>query len=189
MRSAPDLTEAQAPPPAAADRRPQSSITSFSISPVRQGVIWAGTNNARHSANRGRWSGVARRVAARYSRARDVRDRRGRPSRRTDRLRRLYRAERRPPLHLSHARCGATWTLIVRGLPDDAFARVVREDPVVPGLLYCGTESGVYMSIDAGDTWQSLQLNLPASSMRDLACTATISCLRPTAEDCGCSTT
>ena len=54
------------------------------------------------------------------------------------------------------------------GLPDTAFARVVREDPVRKGLLFCGTESAVYVSFDAGDHWQSLQLNLPASSMRDL---------------------
>src|SRR5204862_275060 len=63
---------------------------------------------------------------------------------------------------------GATWQAIVQGLPATAFARVVREDPVRKGLLYCGTESGVYVSFDAGDHWQSLQLNLPASSMRDL---------------------
>src|SRR5262249_37634199 len=52
--------------------------------------------------------------------------------------------------------------------PDTAFVRVVREDPLRAGLLFCGTERGVYVSSDAGDHWQSLQLNLPASSMRDL---------------------
>jgi hypothetical protein len=63
---------------------------------------------------------------------------------------------------------GATWQKIVQGLPDTAFARVVREDPVRRGLLYCGTEGAVHVSFDAGDRWQSLQLNLPASSMRDM---------------------
>ncbi len=63
---------------------------------------------------------------------------------------------------------GATWQKIVSGLPDTAFARVVREDPVRKGLLYCGTESAMYVSFDAGYHWQSLQLNLPTSSMRDL---------------------
>jgi len=63
---------------------------------------------------------------------------------------------------------GRTWQTIVQGLPDTAFVRVVREDPVRRGLLYCGTERGVYVSFDAGDHWQPLQLNLPASSMRDL---------------------
>jgi hypothetical protein len=63
---------------------------------------------------------------------------------------------------------GATWRRIDAGLPDTAFARVVREDPVRKGLLFCGTESAMHVSFDAGDHWDSLQLNLPASSMRDL---------------------
>jgi hypothetical protein len=63
---------------------------------------------------------------------------------------------------------GASWQKIVNGLPDAAFARVVREDPIRKGLLYCGTESAVYVSFDDGDHWQSLQLNLPSSSMRDM---------------------
>src|SRR4029079_3776955 len=63
---------------------------------------------------------------------------------------------------------GATRQTIVPGLPDNAFARVVREDPVRKGLLFCGTERAMFVSFDAGDHWQSLQLNLPASSMRDL---------------------
>ena len=62
---------------------------------------------------------------------------------------------------------GATWQTIVQGLPDTAFARVVREDPARKGL-YRGTERGVYVSFDAGSRWEPLQLNLPASSMRDM---------------------
>lgn len=64
---------------------------------------------------------------------------------------------------------GKTWTRIVSGLPEDAIVRVVREDPVRKGLLYAGTETGVFVSLDEGDDWQSLQLNLPTSSVRDLA--------------------
>jgi photosystem II stability/assembly factor-like uncharacterized protein len=64
---------------------------------------------------------------------------------------------------------GKTWTKITDGLPADWVARVVREDPVRKGLLYAGTENAVYVSFDDGDHWQSLQLNLPASDMRDLA--------------------
>ena len=47
-------------------------------------------------------------------------------------------------------------------------ARVVREDPVRKGLLYAGTTDAVYVSFDDGDRWQSLELNLPVSDMRDL---------------------
>ena len=64
---------------------------------------------------------------------------------------------------------GKTWKLIVNGLPDDAPANVVREDPVRKGLLFAGTERAVWFSADDGDHWQSLQLNLPVTSMRDLA--------------------
>src|SRR5205814_8839693 len=63
---------------------------------------------------------------------------------------------------------GKSWTEIVAGLPDGGIARVVREDPRRKGLLYCGTEQGVYVSFDDGDHWQSLRLNLPATSVRDL---------------------
>jgi len=64
---------------------------------------------------------------------------------------------------------GATWQLITAGLAAPAFLRSVREDPNTKGLLFAGTEFGVYVSFDNGDHWQSLQLNLPASSVRDLA--------------------
>ncbi len=63
---------------------------------------------------------------------------------------------------------GATWQSIAAGLPDDAPVDTVREDPVRRGLLYAGTETGVWVSFDDGDHWQSLELNLPHSSMRDL---------------------
>lgn len=63
---------------------------------------------------------------------------------------------------------GKTWQKIVNGLPHNAPVNVVREDPVRKGLLFAGTELGVYVSFDDGDHWQSLQLNLPASSVRDL---------------------
>jgi photosystem II stability/assembly factor-like uncharacterized protein len=63
---------------------------------------------------------------------------------------------------------GKTWNRSANGLPDNAIARVVREDPQRKGLLYGGTENGVYISYDDGDHWQSLQLNLPTVSVRDL---------------------
>ncbi len=62
---------------------------------------------------------------------------------------------------------GQTWKLITTGLPDSP-VDTVREDPVRKGLLFAGTESAVWVSFDGGDHWQSLQLNLPHTSMRDL---------------------
>jgi len=63
---------------------------------------------------------------------------------------------------------GKTWKLITAGLPDFGPVDTVREDPVGKGLLFAGTENSVWVSFDDGDHWQSLQLNLPHTSMRDL---------------------
>jgi photosystem II stability/assembly factor-like uncharacterized protein len=68
---------------------------------------------------------------------------------------------------------GKTWTLITKGLAtgesNGSYARVLREDPKRPGLLFLGTESAMYVSFDDGDNWQSLMLNLPTTSFRDIA--------------------
>ncbi len=64
---------------------------------------------------------------------------------------------------------GRSWSKIVRGLPPRGPVDTVIADPVRRGLLYAGTETGVYVSFDDGDDWQPLQLNLPHTSMRDLA--------------------
>jgi hypothetical protein len=63
---------------------------------------------------------------------------------------------------------GATWTRIDAGLPPDEPTRVVREDPERKGLLYAGTERGVYVSFDDGARWQSLTRNLPPVPVHDL---------------------
>jgi photosystem II stability/assembly factor-like uncharacterized protein len=73
----------------------------------------------------------------------------------------------RPYIYRTHDG-GGTWQLIVNGLPDDSPVDTVREDPVRKGLLFAGTEKAVWVSFDNGDRWQSLQLNLPHTSMRDL---------------------
>lgn len=63
---------------------------------------------------------------------------------------------------------GASWTKITDGIPDDVWVRVVREDPEVAGLLYAGTETGAYVSFDAGARWQPLELGLPTVPVTDL---------------------
>ncbi len=64
--------------------------------------------------------------------------------------------------------CGKTWQQVDFGLPADHYVSVVRADPVRKGLLYAGTDAGVYVSFDDGANWQSLQLNLPTAWVRDL---------------------
>jgi len=73
----------------------------------------------------------------------------------------------RPHIYRTHDG-GKNWTEIVNGIPDGAPVDAVREDPKQPGLLFAGTEREVYVSFDDGDHWQSLRLNMPASSIRDL---------------------
>ncbi len=74
----------------------------------------------------------------------------------------------RPHLFRTHDG-GKSWTEINNGLPAGACTSTIREDPKRKGLLYAGTETQVYVSFDDGDHWQSLRLNMPASSVRDLA--------------------
>jgi photosystem II stability/assembly factor-like uncharacterized protein len=73
----------------------------------------------------------------------------------------------RPHIYRTHDG-GKTWTHITNGIPDGGTVNVVREDPKRRGLLYAGTEREVYVSFDDGDHWQSLRLNMAASSVRDL---------------------
>ncbi len=64
---------------------------------------------------------------------------------------------------------GKTWTEIVNGIPSNENVNAVREDPLRRGLLFASTERAVYVSFDDGDHWQSLRLNMPATSVRDVA--------------------
>ncbi len=75
--------------------------------------------------------------------------------------------DRRPYVYRTHDG-GRSWTLVVNGLPVDAPVNAVREDPEREGLLFCGTETGVFFSLDDGEEWQPLRLNMPATSVRDL---------------------
>ena len=74
----------------------------------------------------------------------------------------------KPVIYKTHD-YGRTWTRINHGIPAGAYVHAVREDPKMKGLLYAGTETGVYFSADDGANWQPLQLNLPVSPIHDLA--------------------
>ena len=79
----------------------------------------------------------------------------------------IRRSDMRPHIYRTHDG-GASWTRLVNGLPEMGPVNVVREDPQQPGLLFTGTERAVYFSADDGEHWQSLRMNMPASSIRDL---------------------
>jgi photosystem II stability/assembly factor-like uncharacterized protein len=63
---------------------------------------------------------------------------------------------------------GGNWSMIVAGIPADEYTRVIREDPIRPGLLYAGTEAGIYASVDAGVSWRPIKGDLPVVPIHDL---------------------
>jgi len=75
--------------------------------------------------------------------------------------------DRKPYIYRTHDG-GKTWQMIVAGIRDGDFVNAVREDPKRKGLLYAATELGMYVSFDDGDRWQTLQANLPRTSVRDI---------------------
>ncbi|MGB8510771.1 MAG: hypothetical protein WCD76_20535, partial [Pyrinomonadaceae bacterium] len=81
----------------------------------------------------------------------------------------MYKSDDFRPYLYKTGDYGKTWTKITTGIPDGAFTRVIREDPNRRGLLYAGTETGMYVSFDDGAHWQAFQLNLPVVPITDLA--------------------
>ncbi len=79
-----------------------------------------------------------------------------------------YQADDRRPYAYRTDDYGTTWTKIVNGIPANDFVQAVREDPKRAGLLYAGTEHGIYVSFDNGAEWQSLRLNLPDTQVSNL---------------------
>ncbi len=79
-----------------------------------------------------------------------------------------YQNDDRKPYIFKTADYGKTWTKIVNGIPDNDFVQAVREDTVRPGLLFAGTEHGIYVSFDDGAQWQSIALNLPDVQVSDI---------------------
>jgi photosystem II stability/assembly factor-like uncharacterized protein len=81
----------------------------------------------------------------------------------------MYKWDDNKPYLYKTSDFGKTWKKITNGIPASAFTRVIREDPEKRGLLYAGTETGLYVSFDDGNNWQSMQFNLPIVPITDLA--------------------
>ncbi|MFM9984838.1 MAG: VPS10 domain-containing protein [Flavobacteriales bacterium] len=79
-----------------------------------------------------------------------------------------YRLDDTKPYLYKTTDYGKTWKQIVNGIKEGDYTRCIREDPNTKGLLYAGTERGIYVSFDDGEQWQSLQLNLPVTPVWDL---------------------
>ncbi len=170
----PDLTQVPASNAGAKSSNPNGprsgTITTLSPSPLESGEIWVGTGNGRVQLTRdggGTWrdvspTGLPPRAGIQIIDA----------SHHDAGTAYVAGGSTREATTAYIARThdyGQTWQKIVAGLPDSEGVRVVREDPSRKGLLYAGTVSGVFVSFDDGDHWQSLQLNLPTATVTDLA--------------------
>lgn len=171
----PDLTRPHPPIPAvvgpfAPRKTPHGVIYSIGLSHKDARVIWAGTDDGliwRTSDGGAHWHDVTPKAMVPWLHVMTIE-----PSHFDDQT--VYAAvsgfridDLHPYIYATHDG-GASWTLIARGLADDASVNVVREDPERRDLLYAGTENGVYVSFDRGAQWLPLQLNLPRTSVRDL---------------------
>jgi photosystem II stability/assembly factor-like uncharacterized protein len=149
---------------------PRGVICSLAASPISRESLWAGTDDGLIWTTRdggqhwldvtpaalGAWNKVTQLEASRFDAATAYAS-----------VSRMRIDDLRPLLFRTRDG-GKTWDSIVAGLPDDAPVNAVREDPVRRGLLYAATERAVWVSFDDGDHWESLQGNLPHTSMRDL---------------------
>jgi photosystem II stability/assembly factor-like uncharacterized protein len=165
-----DNKSAEPPTVANARQRGYGVVSTIAPSPLNRELIWAGSNTGviqlTHDGGKSwkdvtppglsDWSDISLIEASHYEPA--IAYAAVDCSRLDDQRPHLYRTRD----------YGATWQPITEGIAAAAFLRAIREDPQSRGLLFAGTEFGIYVSFDDGDHWQSLQLNLPVTSVRDL---------------------
>jgi len=147
-----------------------ATIYAFNESPLAKGVLWAGSDDGLIHVSRdggGKWENVTPRGYGRFTRTAVIEPSHFDAGTAYVAANRYQQDDFRPYLWRT-SDYGKTWTPISAGIPTGAYARTVREDPVRRGLLYAGTEIGVYVSFDDGRRWEPLQLNLPRASVRDL---------------------
>ncbi len=147
------------------------TIFSFVESPLKRGLLWAGSDDGLIHLSRdggAHWTNVTPKILPEWSLISMIEAsalNEGTAYVAANR----YKLGDETPYVLKTTDYGLSWTMITSGLGPQAFARVVREDPTTKGLLYCGTEQGVYCSFNDGARWESLQLNLPIAPVHDLA--------------------
>lgn len=151
---------------------PEIYATVFALAPSNHEVntIWAGSDDGKmHITRNGgkKWTDITPKELPKYSRISIIEESRYNPGTLYLAANR-YQMDDRQPYVFKTTDYGKTWTKIISGIADGHFARAIREDLERPGLLYLATEHGVYVSFNDGDNWQSLQLNLPDTPIRDL---------------------
>ena len=151
---------------------PEIYATVFALAPSFHDIntIWAGSDDGKiHITRDGgeNWQDITPKDLPKFSRISIIDESKHRPGTLFVAVNRYQVDDREPYVFKTHD-YGKTWTKIINGIEDGHFARAVREDPIREGLLFLATEHGVYFSMDDGALWQSLQLKLPDTPIRDL---------------------
>jgi hypothetical protein len=147
-----------------------ANIFAVGLSPLDRNVIWAGSDDGliHVTRNHGRsWERVTPPLIPRYLRMSIIDPGRHDPGTAYVAAHN-YKQDDFSPYLFRTTDYGRTWRKITSGIPDGHFAWSIREDPVRRGLLFAGTEHGVYVSFDSGANWQSLRLNMPDVSVQDV---------------------
>ena len=148
-----------------------ATIYALAESPKQKDLLWAGSDDGLIHVRRtdgGQWENVTPKGYGGYTRTAVIEPSRFDPGTAYVAATR-YQLDDFAPYLWKTADYGKTWTAITSGIPVGAYTRTIREDPIRRGLLYAGTEAGVYVSFDDGVRWEPLQLNLPRASVRDLS--------------------
>lgn len=150
-----------------------STLYSIRESPVQKGLIWTGSNDGLVFVSRNdgeSWSNVTPPNLSQGGRVQNIEPSPHRPATAYVALYRYLLGDFAPYIYRTDD-YGKKWTRLTdghNGIAADEPTRVVREDPDRPGLLYAGTEFGIYISFDNGGHWQSFQLNLPVTPVTDI---------------------
>ncbi|HKI95561.1 MAG TPA: hypothetical protein VJ992_09750 [Gemmatimonadales bacterium] len=145
-------------------------IFTINPSPIRKGLIWIGTDDGLIHVTHddgAHWTNVTPAGLPTWARINDV-DPSAFDTNVAYAAVDLHRMDRFQPMAFKTTDGGKTWTSIIHGLPADEYVSVIRADPVKRGLLFAGTNRGVYVSFDDGRDWQPLRLNFPTTWVRDL---------------------
>jgi photosystem II stability/assembly factor-like uncharacterized protein len=155
---------------AATDRNGKRGVIyTIAPSPLRAPLVWVGTDDGciHVTADDGKtWQNVTPKVVSSWSRVTMMEASHFDPAVAYASVDRHQLQDFDPYIYRTRD-AGRTWRKITRGLPQGAYMHTVKEDPIRKGLLFAGSERGVFVSLDDGDNWQPLQLNMPVTSMRD----------------------
>ena len=153
-----------------AEQRGYGVINSIAPSPVERGVIWSGSDTGLVYLTKDggkTWTNVTPRGLTAWSRIAMIEASHFDAGTAYLAVNRHRLDDYAPYIYRTHD-FGRTWTQIDTGISAPSYVHAVREDPMHRGLLFAGTETSVYVSFNDGDQWQSLQLNMPATPVRDL---------------------